>query len=294
MTSIISIIIPTYNREKDLKRALNSVLAQTISGWQAFVVDNYSSDNTDDLVNSFNDSRIKLLKIHNEGVIAASRNLGIKHAEGKYVAFLDSDDWWAPSKLEVSLEYLERGADLVFHDLFIMTKPYQKFFWRKIRTRHLKSPVFEDLIINGNGISNSSVMVRKEFLDRINGLSEDTRFIGAEDFDAWLKISKITEKFEKIPQTLGYYWQGGGGVGPSQRLSTYTAIEDHYGGSAISSLNDKHGYWLDYLRGLDYYLLGNYEMAKKHLGLVCLHKVPFSIRVRVYRYLLLIKIYDHQ
>ena len=72
MTPVVSIIIPTYNREEDLKRALNSILSQTFSDWQALVVDNYSSDNTDDLVSSLNDSRIKLFKIHNEGVIAVS------------------------------------------------------------------------------------------------------------------------------------------------------------------------------------------------------------------------------
>lgn len=294
MTPVISIIIPTYNREKDLERALNSVLAQTFSDWQALVVDNHSSDNTDDLVKSFNDPRIRLLKVHNEGVIAVSRNFGLKHAEGKYIAFLDSDDWWVPEKLEVSLRYLDEGADLVYHDLFLMTKPDQKFYWRKINTRKLKSPVFEDLITNGNTVSNSSAVVRKDLLNSINGLSEDLRLIGAEDFDAWLKISKISEKLERIPQTLGYYWRGGGSAGnPNQRLTTYAAIEDLYGGSVQSGLNDKRSYWLNYFRGMDYYLLGDYKMAKKYLGLVCLCKVPFSISIRTFRYLLLIKLFHH-
>ena len=221
--------------------------------------------------------------------------MGLKHAEGKYIAFLDSDDWWAPKKLEVSLQYLEKGADLVYHDLFIMTKPDQKFYWRKIHTRHLKFPVFEDLIANGNTITSSSVVVRKELLDRINGLSEDIRLIGAEDFDAWLKISKFADKLERIPQTLGYYWRGGGSAGnPNLRLTYLAALEDLYGGSSKSGLNKKYSYWLNYFKGVDYYLLGNYEMAKKYLGLVCLYKVPLSISIRVCRYLLLIKMLHHQ
>src|SRR3989338_2810117 len=102
MKPIVSIVIPTYNRACDLERALKSVLAQTYSNWEALVVDNHSSDNTDDVVKSLNDSRLKLFKIHNDGVIAASRNAGVKHATGEYIAFLDSDDWWMPQKLEES------------------------------------------------------------------------------------------------------------------------------------------------------------------------------------------------
>ena len=176
-----------------------------------------------------------------------------------------------------------------------MTKPDQKFYWRKNHTRNLKYPVFESLIANGNTIANSSVVVRKELLDRINGLSEDTRLIGAEDFDAWLKISKLSEKLERIPQTLGYYWRGGGSAGnPNQRLSTYAALEDLYGGSSKSSLNKINSYWLNYFRGVDYYLLGNYKMAIKYLLQVCLYKVPLSISIRICRYLLLIKMLHHQ
>ena len=289
MTPVVSIIIPTYNREKDLKRALNSVLAQTFSSWQAIVVDNYSSDNTEDLVISFNDSRIKLFKIRNEGVIAMSRNLGIKHAEGKYIAFLDSDDWWLPNKLEVSLQYLERGADLIYHDLFIVTKLHQKFFWRIAPTRHLKSPVFDDLIINGNTLNNSSVVVRKHLLDKVNGLSEDVEVVGWEDYDVWLKISNLSENFKKIPQTLGYYWRVGGNTGnPPLRLRCYAAMEERYA-DAMSGLSGNYIYWLNYNKGLQYYLLENYEMAKKYFGLVCLNKVPLYICVSVCRFLLLIK-----
>lgn len=92
MSKLVSIVIPTYNRAQDLERALKSLLAQTFCDWEALIVDNYSKDNTDELIKSFNDPRMKLFKIHNQGVIAASRNVGIKNAKGGYVAFLDSDD----------------------------------------------------------------------------------------------------------------------------------------------------------------------------------------------------------
>ena len=212
MNPQVSIIIPTYNRAEDLKRALQSVFDQTFTDWEVLVVDNHSIDNTDSLIESFNDPKIRLLKIHNEGVIAASRNLGLKHALGEYVAFLDSDDWWRPQKLEVSIKYLERGADVVYHRLFRVKNSNQRIFWRVVPARNIKSPVFVDLIVNCNAIPNSSVVVRKQILDEIQGFAEDRELIAAEDYDAWLRVAKISEKFQKIPETLGFYWAGGGNI----------------------------------------------------------------------------------
>ena len=113
--NLVSVVIPTYNHAHYLKQALQSVIDQTYDNWEALVVDNHSEDNTDDIVNSFNDKRIKLFKIHNKGIIAASRNLGIKHSIGKWVAFLDSDDWWYPERLNKSVQILNNGAQLVCH-----------------------------------------------------------------------------------------------------------------------------------------------------------------------------------
>ena len=281
MRPLISIVIPTYNRAFDLDRALKSVLIQTYSHWEALVVDNHSSDKTDDLIKSFNDSRLKLFKIHNNGVIAASRNLGINQSRGEYVAFLDSDDWWSPKKLEESIGYLQQGADVVYHDLFLVTKLNQKFFCRKALTRGLKSPAFNDLLVNGNALNNSSVVVRKKFLSAINGLSEDRNLIAAEDYDAWLRIAKLTDKFKKIPQTLGYYWTGGDNISsPDRTLKTLDAIEERYANEIIDL--DAHYciYWLSYAKGYAYYRMGCYEMAKKFLMQVLCRRAAFKLKIK--------------
>ena len=120
--ALVSVVIPTYNRASDLKRALKSVLYQTYFNWEVLVIDNFSTDGTNELISEINDVRIKLFKIKNEGVIAASRNLGIKLSMGEYVAFLDSDDYWLPKKLEISLKFLKEGADIVYHDLHLFSK----------------------------------------------------------------------------------------------------------------------------------------------------------------------------
>ncbi|NDF83787.1 MAG: glycosyltransferase family 2 protein, partial [Actinobacteria bacterium] len=99
----VSVVIPTFNHAKLLKRALDSVVAQTFDNWEAIVVNNFSADETIDVVRSFNDDRITLINFSNNGIIAASRNQGIKAARGQYLAFLDSDDKWYPEKLEKCL-----------------------------------------------------------------------------------------------------------------------------------------------------------------------------------------------
>ena len=89
MKPLITIVIPTYNRCEKIKKALSSVKAQTFQNWEAIVVDNNSKDGTKELVNNFNDRRIKFYEIINEGLISKSRNFGIAKSEGQYLAFLD-------------------------------------------------------------------------------------------------------------------------------------------------------------------------------------------------------------
>jgi glycosyltransferase involved in cell wall biosynthesis len=281
MNPLVSVIIPTYNRAEDLKRALQSVFDQTFTDWEILIVDNHSIDNTDNLIQSFNDPRIKLFKIHNDGVVAASRNLGLKHATGEYIAFLDSDDWWLPMKLEESVKYMNRGADVVYHDLYIVTKPDQIFNWRRTRGRKLKSPVFYDLIKNGTTLPNSSVVVRKITLGAINGLSEGKDMVGAEDYDAWLRIAQISEKFQRIPQTLGFYWAGGGNISnPDRSLRYIAALEKRYA-DMISDSDTRHRiYWLNYAKGRAYFLLKDYGNAKKYLSLNRWNRAPFIISLK--------------
>ena len=83
----VSIIIPTYNNAEFLGKALKSVIGQTYNSWEAIVIDNNSTDQTDEVINKFQDIRIKYYKISNYGIIAKSRNLGINLAKGEWIAF---------------------------------------------------------------------------------------------------------------------------------------------------------------------------------------------------------------
>jgi len=288
---IFSIIIPTFNRSKVLNRAIRSVQNQTFSDFEILVMDDGSTDNSRETVESFADARIKYAWAENFGGPAAPRNRGLALAEGEYIAFLDSDDWWHSQKLEVSLKYLEQGADLVYHDLFVATKLNQRFFWKKVLAGDLKSPIFDDLLVNGNALPNSSVVVRKQILQTIKGFDEDENLIAAEDYDAWLRISKVSEKFKKIPQTLGYYWSGGGNItNPNRILKNLDALSERYADSFVERDVFNSNQRL-YFKGRSYYLLKNYKKSKEFLSLVSLRRAPLNVIYWTCKMLLLINFF---
>jgi len=204
-TPLVSVVIPTYNHGDYLGRALQSVLDQTYPRWEVIVIDNYSTDNTDTVIVSFADPRITYLKINNNGVIAASRNAGIRAAKGEWIAFLDSDDWWTNDKLEACLSSINDEVDFVYHDLERVSDQAQPFRLQLIKSWQVNSPVIIDLLINGNPIATSSVVVRVKILKQLNGMRELTNMVAAEDYNTWLRIAKLTEHFVYLPRKLGYY-----------------------------------------------------------------------------------------
>ena len=118
---LISVIIPTYNRKTYLLRAIKSVLEQTYSNFEILVMDDGSTDGTVDVIKGINDSRLVYDWSVNWGGPAQPRNRGLKKANGEFIAFLDSDDWWSETKLEESLLNIKQSeADLVYHDLYIV------------------------------------------------------------------------------------------------------------------------------------------------------------------------------
>lgn len=96
---MISIVIPLYNKDRFIRRTIQSVLNQTFTDFELIIVNDGSTDNSKEIVEKYNDTRIKLISIPNSGVSVA-RNTGIKNAKNSWIAFLDADDWWAPTFLE--------------------------------------------------------------------------------------------------------------------------------------------------------------------------------------------------
>ena len=201
---LFSIVLPTFNHGHYICRAIESVLQQTFVDWELIIVDNYSVDETKKIVSSYKDSRIKYFQNNNYGIIATSRNFGINKSSGDWVAFLDSDDWWVDHKLEFCKKYLNSEVDLIYHNVIMIDHKTKKRI-KNIRSRKLNNPILKDLLINGNEIVNSSVVVRLEILKQIGGINESRLILAAEDYHTWLNISLITNNFFLISEALGYY-----------------------------------------------------------------------------------------
>jgi len=202
---LITVGIPSYNHAKFLAKALDSATKQTYSNLEIIVVDNYSSDGTDEVLSSFNDPRISIVKVSNGGSIAVSRNIILNKSQGEWVAFLDSDDWWTLDKLDKCSKYFREGIDLIYHNLIVINENKKMVQEKIIKSRKLKKPVLKDLLINGNTIATSSVVVRRVILSKVKGMNESIEMLGIEDFNAWLKISQITDGFKLVSKNLGYY-----------------------------------------------------------------------------------------
>lgn len=201
-TPLVSVVIPTYNHAQFLRSSLGSVVNQTFTDWEAIVVNNFSTDDTESVVESFNDDRITLVNFHNHGVIAAGRNEGIRVSRGEFLAFLDSDDEWHPDKLAKCLQALRGEADLVCHaekwigggrpERIVHYGPTEKSSWR-------------GLLLDQNRVSTSATVVRRSCVEQVGLFDESSEFITAEDYEMWMKLAKLECRFEFLPDVLGIY-----------------------------------------------------------------------------------------
>jgi glycosyltransferase involved in cell wall biosynthesis len=281
---LVSIIIPTYNHAKFLDKCLLSIKKQTYQNWETIIVNNYSTDNTAEIVSRYEDPRFRLINFKNSGIIAASRNKGIRNSTGEFIAFLDSDDWWYPKKLEYSIRSINQ-QDFTYHDLDIYTANGKRFL-KKVGCRQIKKPIFANLLKKGIGPTNSSVVVRKKIIDQVGGLSEDPKLVAAEDYDLWLEISKVTEKFRYIPKTLGAYWFGGGNTSEvsEKQIARIKALYQKH--MPLLDGNDKNEteFTLCYSLGRIYLALGQnkranemFRIAKKTKNLEIKFKTLYSM-----------------
>ena len=198
----VTVVIPTFNHAKLLRRALDSVVAQTFDNWEAIVINNFSTDETIEVVESYQDDRIKLINFKNNGVIAASRNQGIKNARGTYIAFLDSDDNWYSEKLQKCVEYANQGAQFICHG--------EKWINSDLSTREImygpaNRATYLSLLFRGNCISTSATCIDTVLLRSVDGFDESTEIVTAEDYDLWMRLAATNPKTVFIPEILGEF-----------------------------------------------------------------------------------------
>lgn len=234
----VTVVIPTYNQASFLRRALQSVRDQTMADWEAVIINNHSDDDTVAVVQGFGEARFRLENFHNHGVIAASRNLGISRARGQWVAFLDSDDWWAPDKLALCLDAADEGCDLVSHPETIIRDGKTL---GATETATAGRTRFRSLLFNGNCLSPSAVLVRKTALEAVGSFIEDQEIVTAEDYDLWLRLARHGIVCKTVPRALSEFTLHEG--------SATTSIARHM--NAGLAVLDRHIKALDNARPLD-------------------------------------------
>lgn len=195
-----SVIIPTYNRADLLEVAIKSVLAQEYTNYEIVVADDSSTDNTPEVIESFNSDKIKYVRLTHCGIVGRVRNTGIKWAEGDYIAFLDSDDVWYPHKLMemVGMILAHPEAVLFCHDMIEGDRPFIHRYGPYEIDMHRR------LLFRDNCIGTSATIVQGKALQDIGFFSESPYFIGAEDYECWMRLC-FKGRFCFVPQVLGEY-----------------------------------------------------------------------------------------
>lgn len=188
---LVSVIIPTYNRGSFIKETINSVLNQTYQNFEILVIDDGSTDNTKEIVHSFNDQRIQYIHQKHSGFPAVARNTGMKIAKGEYIAFLDSDDLWFPQKLEKQMKLFEiyPGKLLIStNGIIFPVKPYIRFLdFKRDKIISLNELLRKNIIIN------SSVLMKRSIINEIGFLDENSALKSGQDYDYWLRLLKYKE-----------------------------------------------------------------------------------------------------
>jgi glycosyltransferase involved in cell wall biosynthesis len=191
---LISVIIPAYNAATCIARTLDSVLAQTMSDYEILVVNDGSPDTPELEASLANyEDKVVYLKQDNRGA-AAARNVGVKSAQGQFLAFLDADDYWLPNYLQSQMEVLQKtGADVVYCDALFVGEPRLKgrTYMELAPSRCEVTP--ESLLAVDVGIISSGVVVAKQAVCDA-GLFDETIRRG-HDFDLWLRLAKSGVRF---------------------------------------------------------------------------------------------------
>lgn len=197
----ISVIIPVYNAMTYLPETLESVFKQTFSDFEILIINDGSSDNVVEWVSQITDSRVKLISQANQGVSAA-RNTGINNSQGEYIAFLDADDLWKPTKLEKQVNRLEANPTV---GLAYTWTAFIDQFSQPVGVSlisHIEGNVWEKIVVRDMISTGSSTMIRAECFDKV-GLFDSDLSIG-EDRDMWTRIASCYP-FAVIKEPLTLY-----------------------------------------------------------------------------------------
>ncbi len=183
MSFLLSIIIPTYNRAHLIEKTIRSVLNQTDKDFEIIIIDDGSTDNTEELVANYLSDNLTYFRIQNSER-GAARNVGTKHARGKYVNWFDSDDEMLPNHVETIRKMVEQHHS---PEVITLTYSFKNSVTGAIIPKVFKNNSKRDFLITGNYLACNPVVVRRDIaLD--NPFLEDRDLSASEDYELWLRL----------------------------------------------------------------------------------------------------------
>lgn len=197
-TPLVSVVMPTYNRADLLPRSIESILNQDYKNFEFIIVDDGSSDNSLEVIQSYQqkDNRIKLLKNETNRGISFSRNRGTDEAKGKYVAIMDSDDFSEPQRLSKSVDYLEAHPDVM-----AVNALYYEMGKEKNGLNNWVPPKRFEIIFNLRNYFTNIAVFRRDFV-KDNHIRYDETRLSSEDYDFWKQIFLNGGKLHMLNEQL--------------------------------------------------------------------------------------------
>ncbi|MBP3882870.1 MAG: glycosyltransferase family 2 protein [Lachnospiraceae bacterium] len=243
MGELVSIIMPSYNTADYITDSIRSIQAQTHKDWELIIVDDCSTDNSMEVIRSFNEPRIKLLKNEKNSGAAVSRNYALREARGKWIAFLDSDDTWVPEKLEKQIKFMkEHGYAFTFTDYRICLNgtwmPYVNTGPDVVTKRKMYDYCY---------FSTITVMYEREKI----GLIQIANLRKNNDYAMWLQAIEKSNAY-RLPECLSYYIKHEGSVSSGSKTKLikwhYKLFREGLGKDPVVSViltanNLVHGVW---------------------------------------------------
>jgi glycosyltransferase involved in cell wall biosynthesis len=209
MPPVLSVIIPAYNVEDYIVRAIQSALNQTLRELEVIVIDDGSTDSTPVRIASIQDPRLTVITQENAG-LSAARNAGILESRGKYIGLLDGDDIWFPEKAELHLSLMEQDSSLGITFSYLAYVDEKGKFTGQILITKAKEPTLRDMIVR-NHITPSTAIIRKDCFLQAGLFDETLRAL--EDHEMWVRILHRTYyKARLIPKVLTGYLERSGSL----------------------------------------------------------------------------------
>ena len=220
----VSVIIPTYNRASLLARSINSILRQTFQDFEIIIVDDASTDNTQEVVSTIRDPRIRYLKHETNRGGSAARNTGISAAQGDFIAFQDSDDEWLPEKLAKQVNILADALPNVgvVYTGFWRIQGDQKEYIPGPEIQVKEGNIHRELL-KGNFVTTQAVLVKKECFQKV-GMFDET-LPRLQDWELFLRIAKHFE-FRYVPEPLvhSFFTEGSISSNPKALIRAFEII----------------------------------------------------------------------